>query len=56
MVMELDELRYFVAVAQLGSFSRAAEICHVSQPSLSQQIQKLERRLKRPLLNRLPAR
>src|SRR5947209_18122795 len=53
MPMELHQLRYFVAVAQAGNFSRAAERCHVSQPSLSQQIQKLERRLGRPLLNRL---
>jgi LysR family hydrogen peroxide-inducible transcriptional activator len=51
--MELHQLRYFVAVAQAGNFSRAAERCHVSQPSLSQQIQKLERRLKQPLFHRL---
>jgi LysR family hydrogen peroxide-inducible transcriptional activator len=51
--MEMHQLRYFVAVAQLGNFSRAAERCHVSQPSLSQQILKLERRLKQPLLHRL---
>jgi LysR family hydrogen peroxide-inducible transcriptional activator len=51
--MELHQLRYFVAVAHAGNFSRAAERCHVSQPSLSQQILKLERRLGQPLLNRL---
>lgn len=51
--MEFHQLRYFVAVAETGSFSRAAERCHVSQPSLSQQIQKLERRLGKPLFNRL---
>jgi LysR family hydrogen peroxide-inducible transcriptional activator len=51
--VELHQLRYFVAVAQAGNFSRAAERCHVSQPSLSQQIQKLERRLGHPLFNRL---
>ena len=51
--MELHQLRYFVAVAQAGNFSRAAERCHVSQPSLSQQIQKLERQLKQPLFHRL---
>ncbi len=51
--MELHQLRYFVAVAQTGNFSRAAQRCHVSQPSLSQQILKLERRLGQPLLNRL---
>jgi LysR family hydrogen peroxide-inducible transcriptional activator len=51
--MELHQLRYFVAVAQAGNFTRAAQRCHVSQPSLSQQIQKLERQLKHPLFHRL---
>jgi DNA-binding transcriptional LysR family regulator len=51
--MELHQLRYFVAVARTGSFSRAAERCFVSQPSLSQQIQKLERRLGQQLFERL---
>ncbi len=51
--MEMHQLRYFVAVAQTSSFSRAAERCHVSQPSLSQQIQKLERGLKQQLFARL---
>ena len=40
--MELHQLRYFCAVAETGSFSRAAEHSHVAQPSLSQQILKLE--------------
>jgi len=51
--MEIHQLRYFVAVAHLGSFSRAAEKCFVSQPSLSQQIQKLERSLGQRLFERL---
>ena len=40
--MEMHQLRYVVALARTGNFSRAAEQCHVAQPSLSQQIQKLE--------------
>jgi LysR family hydrogen peroxide-inducible transcriptional activator len=51
--MEMHQLRYFAAVARTGSFSRAAEQCHVSQPSLSQQIQKLERNLGQRLFDRL---
>jgi LysR family hydrogen peroxide-inducible transcriptional activator len=40
--MEMHQLRYFVAVTRTGTFSRAAGECRVAQPSLSQQIQKLE--------------
>jgi LysR family transcriptional regulator, hydrogen peroxide-inducible genes activator len=51
--MEMHQLRYAVAVARAGNFSRAAEQCHVAQPSLSQQIQKLEAELGERLFERL---
>jgi Bacterial regulatory helix-turn-helix protein, lysR family len=51
-VMEMHQVRYFLAVAQELNFSRAAEKCNVSQPSLSRAMQQLEGELGGPLFRR----
>jgi LysR family transcriptional regulator, hydrogen peroxide-inducible genes activator len=51
--MEFHQLRYVCAIAETGSFSRAAEHCQVAQPSLSQQVLKLEKDLGAKLFDRL---
>jgi LysR family hydrogen peroxide-inducible transcriptional activator len=50
--MTLRELRYLVALADRAHFGRAAEDCHVSQPTLSTQIRKLEEYLGATLIER----
>ena len=50
--MTLRELRYLVALADRGHFGRAAEDCHISQPTMSTQIKKLEEYLGVTLIER----
>lgn len=50
--MELDQLKYFITVAEHGSFSRAAAAMAVSQPFLSRQVRRLEVELHRHLFHR----
>src|SRR5271165_7627840 len=50
--LELRHLRYLVAVADAGTFTRAAEQLFISQPTLSQQIGRLEQLVGTPLLVR----
>jgi LysR family hydrogen peroxide-inducible transcriptional activator len=51
--MEFHQLRYVCAIADTGNFSRAAERCQIAQPSLSQQVLKLEEDLGAKLFDRL---
>jgi len=52
--MNLRDLRYLIALADLRHFGRAAEACHVSQPTLSTQVRKLEDELGVALVERSP--
>ncbi len=50
--MEMHQVRYFVTLCETLNFTRAAEACHVAQPSLTKAIQKLEDELGGPLFSR----
>jgi DNA-binding transcriptional LysR family regulator len=50
--MEMQQVRYFVTLTQVLNFTRAAELCNVSQPALTRAIQQLEHELGGPLFHR----
>lgn len=50
--LDLKQLDYFVRVAELGSFTRAASVLRVAQPALSRQVRSLEVELRQPLFDR----
>ncbi|MCW3013916.1 MAG: LysR family transcriptional regulator [Solirubrobacterales bacterium] len=52
--MELRQLRYLVAIVDHGGFTAAADVLHVAQPALSQQMRRLEAEVGLPLLRRAP--
>jgi DNA-binding transcriptional LysR family regulator len=52
MLPAIRQLEYFVAVAEEGQFTRAAERLHIAQPSVSAQVRQLERTLGTPLFHR----
>ena len=49
----LVQLKHFIAIAELGSFSRSAEKLHITQPALSRSIRALEDQLRGPLFDRV---
>ncbi|GAA5003653.1 LysR family transcriptional regulator [Actinopolymorpha pittospori] len=53
-MVTLRQLEYLVTIVDEGSFTRAAELLHVTQPALSHQVRALERAVGGPLLERLP--
>jgi DNA-binding transcriptional LysR family regulator len=52
--MEFQEIRYFLAMSQTLNFTKAAEICQVSQPALTRGIRKMEDELGGLLFSREP--
>ena len=50
--MEIQQIRYFVAIASVGNFAKAAQRCHVTQPALSSAIRQLEMECDQTLVER----
>ncbi|MFD2856336.1 LysR family transcriptional regulator [Seohaeicola zhoushanensis] len=52
--MDIRQLRYFIAIAEAGSLSAAAQRLHIAQPSLSQHLAAMEQELNLRLVERSP--
>ena len=50
--MDIQQMKYFLAIAKEGSISKAAELLYMTQPSLTRQVQNMEREIGKPLLIR----
>ena len=51
-LLDVDQLRTFIAIAETGSFTRAADIVHKTQSAVSMQMKRLEERLDRSIFAR----
>lgn len=51
-LIDIDQLRTFIAISETGSFTRAAEVVHKTQSAVSMQMKRLEERLDRPIFAR----
>src|SRR5229473_2934901 len=51
-LLDVDQLRTFLAIVETGSFTRAAEIVHKTQSAVSMQMKRLQERLERPIFAR----
>jgi DNA-binding transcriptional LysR family regulator len=51
-MLDLDQLRTFVAIAESGSFTRAADVVHKTQSAVSMQMRRLEERIGKPIFTR----
>jgi DNA-binding transcriptional LysR family regulator len=51
-MLDIDQLRTFIAIAETGSFTRAAEVVNKTQSAVSMQMKRLEERLERPIFAR----
>src|SRR5579862_5633339 len=51
-LIDVDQLRTFIAIVETGSFTRAAEVVHKTQSAVSMQMKRLEERVGRPIFER----